>query len=228
MRRLLVVEDTEITLKLYKNEFKRYQNLEVTYAKSCKEAMALVYNQSFDLYIIDYILEAGFSGLDLVRILQKEENIFNRIIMISSQENNETITEAYELGVSNFLPKPIPFDILAALINRNLKMLEHNENNIVKTNSISLDSKKMKVLVFTGKRKNDCKVTLIEFRILFLIISRKGAVVTKDALSYLGKNSKDPMDNKAIEMHIVNLRKKSSIIKKFLKTKRGMGYSWDE
>ena len=131
------------------------------------------------------------------------------------------------MGVSNILPKPINFNVLTAILNKNIKMIESQSNYIEYDSSFIYDSKK---LVFKEKINDEfipLELTQIESKILFKLISSKSAIVSKESLSYLGKSFNDPMSDKAIEMHVKNLRAKSNYIKQHLKTRRGVGYIWE-
>jgi two-component system, OmpR family, response regulator len=228
MQKLLVIEDEPIISKLYKRQFDKFVNIDVTFASSFKEAMAIIYNNKFDHYIIDYNLEAGFTGIDIIKILQKEENIFNRIIMISATEDQEVLIDAYKLGVSNFLSKPVNFPVLNAILHRNIKMRLGQHNRELNLKNIELNPIEGMCNIKQNKMLVPVDLTPTQTKILYAIAKNPGSIINKETLSYLGKDSQEPLDNKTIEMHIANIRKKHEVLASCIKTKRGYGYYWYE
>ena len=224
MVRILIVEDSKIIRNLYKKRFKSSLNTAFDYAASYDEAVNLSLNNDYDLFIVDFILGEGKTGVDFIKILKSKFNIYNRVVFVSGNEDEEFLVNSYNLGVSNVLPKPINFKVLTAVLNKNIKMIESQSNFIKYDGDFIYDSQKM---IFKEKVNGDfvpLNLTQIESKILFKLISSKSAIVSKDNLSSLGKSYNEPMSDKAIEMHIKNLRSKSKYISEHLQTKRGFGY----
>ena len=71
-------------------------------------------------------------------------------------------------------------------------------------------------------------LTSTEFKILELLISKKGWVFNRDRiLDHLWGDEKAVLD-RTVDVHIKNLREKLGKAKKFIKNVRGIGYKVDE
>ena len=84
MIEIIVIDDDPSILKLFELQFKSEINTKFTLIDNYLEGLAEIANKSFDLYIVDYKLDAG-DGIKLISILQKEKNIDNRVLLMSSE-----------------------------------------------------------------------------------------------------------------------------------------------
>jgi len=106
MPNILVIEDDEIMLKAIKNILNK-EGFNVITAKDGKEAFEMMDNATYDIVITDLMLPHT-SGLEVVSRLRNHDSTKNvGIIVVSSVGNEETITEAFQLGADDYLKKPI-------------------------------------------------------------------------------------------------------------------------
>ena len=106
MPNILVIEDDEIMLKAIKNILNK-EGFNVITARDGKEAFEMIDNATYDIVITDLMLPHT-SGLEVVSKLRNHEATKNvGIIVVSSVGNEETITEAFQLGADDYLKKPI-------------------------------------------------------------------------------------------------------------------------
>lgn len=221
MLNILVIEDDLDLIKLMQAQFHSEINAKFTYASSYSEGMSLVSQRSFDLYLIDIKLDE-YSGLDILRVLQKEKNITNRVMVMSASKNNRDEITAYELGAANFLLKPLNFDILRSILKKNIRALSEQESLQLTTNDLILDITGRSCALKNADQVDEVHLSYIEFNILHKLMKSPGVVISKDDLSFLGKDRNEPMSFKALEMHIASLRKKIGNNK--IITKRNIGY----
>ena len=85
-----------------------------------------------DLVIVD-INMPGVSGLDVVKHIRVTENAKTPIMILSGNTQDETITEAFELGINDYMKKPLSLNEICARV-KNLIGLPKTEN-AVRTNS---------------------------------------------------------------------------------------------
>lgn len=112
--RLLLVEDDESvrqTLALFfANEGCRLEARE-----SAEDALELVRQRDFDVVLADFRLP-GKSGLDFFRSLQRLQPGAMKVLL-SAYMNEQVLSEAFRVGVHEFIEKPLtPDDIEDALI----------------------------------------------------------------------------------------------------------------
>jgi two-component system, OmpR family, response regulator len=220
MREILVIEDDNNIIALFKHYFKTSININFTYALSYSESLALIASRTFDIYIIDINLE-GHSGLDVLRVIQNERNrdIDNRIIVSSVDIDLNSKINSFDLGASNFLSKPISFDLLAAILRKNLRCIESKSAGNLNFPTLLIEFNTRCCFVKMDSKVTQINLTNIEFNILFKLAKSPSTIISKDNLSILGK---DPMSFKALEMHIASIRRK--IGKERIITSRGIGY----
>ncbi len=84
---------------------------EIVTVDNGKEAFETLNSESFDFIILDVFLP-GHSGLDIARFIRKELELKTPIVMLSRSKNEDLIKQAKEIGVNEFLSKPIEPDFL--------------------------------------------------------------------------------------------------------------------
>ena len=225
MRTILVIDDDKELLDLFQHRFRKELEVEFSLASSYSEGVSLIASRKYDLYILDLNL-GDYSGFDILKLLQKEENINNRIIIMSAERSSEKRIRAYDLGAANFIAKPLHFDLLRAMTKKNLRALDGSQPHRVFTKAFTLDLRMHQCFKQAGEQTFEIDLTPVEFNILFELAQNKNKVHRKEDLSFLGKDQNDPMSFKALEMHISSLRKKLG--ENVILTKRGIGYYLNE
>lgn len=218
---VLIDDDIDIH-SLFKHHFKNEVGVNFTYITDFIKGVATVINRSFDLYVVDLNLNDN-SGLEIIRLLQKEKNIDNRIILMSEKLDKESKIEAFNLGVSNVVDKPIDFDVLKPLLNKNIRMIEGASQETLRLGDLSINTSK-----YTCKNLETNEFihfTKTEFQLLVRLLMARGRIIPKDELCLTAKDNDEPMSHKSLEMKIVSLRKKLGEKSDFLKTIRGVGYA---
>jgi DNA-binding response OmpR family regulator len=224
MKKILIIDDDPDIITLLRSWFKNELAIDFTYTTEYIELRALIANEHFDLYLIDLNLRE-FSGFDVVKLIEKKEGIDNRIIMFSAAASQENMIKGYDLGVANFIEKPLKKNLVSSIMRKNLRAIDHLEQTNLTHGSITLNPSRHECLIKDGEKIKEIDLTPIEFRMLSRLISSHSRVVSKEELSFLGKDRHDPMSIKSVEMHIASLRNKLEKQSNLIKTKRGVGYS---
>lgn len=110
---ILYVEDDEVLMKLTKEVLLKFFN-NVTSAKNGKEALSLYKKNDYDIILTDINMPV-MNGIDLIKKIKKI-NSKQRFIVTSSHDDSEYLITLINLGVSNFILKPINTDKLLELI----------------------------------------------------------------------------------------------------------------
>ena len=179
-----------------------------------------------DLIILDLMLP-DTDGLEVCKQLRrKEKYAFIPIIMLTAKAEETDKIVGLELGADDYITKPFsPRELIArirAVLRRhNLKEKE----GIIKVNDVlEIDLEKYEVTV-TGKM---IELTTTEFKILRLLLSRRGRVFSRDEiLDYLWGHEKTVID-RTVDVHIRHLREKLGSASGFIKNIRGIGYKFKE
>lgn len=112
--RVLVVEDSKYMRNLLRGLLMSYGVGEVLEAGDGTEALKIVMTTPPDAIVCDLQM-TPMNGLEFVDLVRKAENSPNRfmpIVMITANPSRETVAAARDVGVSEFLAKPITAEAL--------------------------------------------------------------------------------------------------------------------
>lgn len=211
--KILIVEDDPIL-----NDHLTFclgKNYDVTSVLSVEEAINSIDCTSFHLLITD-ILITGKTGFDLLNYIN-DINLKLATIVISALEDNNNIIKCYDLGAVDFINKPI-----------NLTILERKINNLINTLHqincpLTLDSQNLQLTI------NNLKIpfTKTEFLIFELLYSTPFKIFTKDDIINSIWFENDNLSNSIVEVNIFNIRQKLGSNSNIIKTKKGIGYYYE-
>lgn len=210
---ILLVEDNlgiqkGLSYSLTKN------NYNVIVKSSIKDTKAYLQDNKPNLIILDIALPDG-SGLDLYKDYIKSLNI--NTIFLTADDNIDNIVFALDTGACDYITKPFEVRVLIAKINRILS----NKSLIIK--NIVFDFNKMEVF----KNSNVVSLTSLEKKILFLLVSNKNKVVTRENLiNYIWELTGNDVYDNTITVYLKRIREKLDT--DIIKTIKGIGYRIDE
>lgn len=223
---LLVDDDRELTSLL--KELLEMEGFTVQIAYDGQQALDLL-DSSVDLLLLDIMMPKK-NGINTLKELR--QNFQTPVIMLTARGSELDRVLGLELGADDYLPKPFNDRELVARIRAILRRSNWSEqaqsNN---DNSVPiLDVDGLQLNPGRQEASFDSQVldlTGTEFTLLYLLAQHLGQVVSREFLSQevLGKRL-TPFD-RAIDMHISNLRRKLPERKDGLpwfKTLRGRGY----
>ncbi|MDG3084637.1 response regulator [Vibrio hannami] len=218
---LLVDDDTELTSLL--KEVLTFEGFTVTEANDGEAGLKAV-NEDIDLILLD-VMMPRMSGTDMLKKLR--EHWETPVLMLTAKGEEIDRVIGLELGADDYLPKPFSDRELLARIKAILRRTQAG-NGSKSGDCIQYQD----IKVYPGKQEAYCadaliELTTTEFSLLAHFIQNPGETLTKEQLSLdvLGKRLA-PFD-RAIDMHVSNLRKKlpeRSDGKPRIKTLRGRGY----
>ncbi len=120
--KVLVVDDERGVARLFEQRFRkeiREGRVEFLFAYSGEEALELWTSRQSDLVmILSDINMPGMNGLELLRRLKAERAVVP-IYMISAYENESYQEQSRKLGADGFIPKPLDFQLIRALVLKN-------------------------------------------------------------------------------------------------------------
>lgn len=232
---LLVDDDLELTELLA--ELLSLEDFDVTVAHNGQEALQLLEKQSFDLILLDVMMPI-LNGIETLKQLRKTSDM--PVLMLSARDDEIDRILGLELGADDYLPKPFNDRELVARIKAILRRSVASNAVVeppIKRNNTPLDDNETNlsfagVELHLGRQQatyegRDLDLTGTEFALLQLLIRNPGQILSRELLSLeiLGKHL-TPYD-RAIDMHVSNLRKKlpeRNDNLPWFKTLRGRGY----
>lgn len=223
---LLVDDDVELTSLL--KDILSLEGYHVVEANNGLEGLAAV-TDDLDLILLD-IMMPKMNGMDMLRKLRETNEIPVLMLTAKGEEIDRVI--GLELGADDYLPKPFSDRELLARIRAILRRTQTKAKESNSSNSIKYQG----IEIFIGKQEAYSHGELLdltgtEFGLLSQFIQKPGEIISKEELSLevLGKRLA-PFD-RAIDMHVSNLRKKLPPLsegKPRIKTLRGRGYLFVE
>ncbi len=114
-KRILVVEDEERIRKII-SIIIRGEDIDIDEAADGKEALDKIFNEKYDLVILDLMIPEidGFGVLEKVR--ENEETQDLPIIIVSARTSDRDILEGLKGGANYYIPKPFePQELTSSL-----------------------------------------------------------------------------------------------------------------
>jgi DNA-binding response OmpR family regulator len=114
--KILAIDDQQLVLLPLE---KRLNELgyQVKTATSGKEGIEMYHSFEPNLIIVD-INMPEFSGLDLVKHIRIKENSKTPIMVLSGNTNDGIITESFDLGINDYMKKPLSLNEICARVKR--------------------------------------------------------------------------------------------------------------
>lgn len=220
MPKILIVED-DFDIQELLEIFLQENAYETATANDGIEAITLFNNNQFDLILLDIMLPK-IDGYTICELIRKQSNI--PIIMLTALDSEEQQIKGLDLQIDDYITKPFSMPILlrkiAAILRRSNQGTINSPHTIQYQNLVlSLDGYTVKV------DEKSFMLTQKEFELLRELLTHQGQVLTRQSL--LNKIWKYDFygDERVVDTHIKNLRKKLDI--NFIQTVRGVGYKID-
>ena len=113
MRKRLIVDDEVDVREFAKNFFKK-RNIEVFTSSGGQDALNIIETQKPDLVLLDVRMEE-MSGVEVLKELRKRNNSV-KVVMVTGVEDEETVNEAYSLGIKGYVHKPLVLEELEKVV----------------------------------------------------------------------------------------------------------------
>lgn len=223
--KILVIEDNEDTRTFLKHILgKEY---EVLLADNAVLGIDYARNQTPDLILLDIMLP-HLSGTDAVQILKKDERTSHiPVIFLSAKSKISDITSGLNLGADDYIPKPFDYKELLARVQARLRIAaaKSGAGDPLVVGDLHIDPAGRTVKY----RNKSIELTLTEFDILRKLASAPGETISrKDIIEAVRHNSKKPINDRTIDVHIRAIRKKIPEMQKHLSSVYGVGYRYDK
>lgn len=209
---ILIADDEEYMIKIVKAYFDK-EGFQTFTANNGQQALDLYYDHKIDLAILDWMMP-DVSGIQVCKEMKKHNQ--TKVLMLTAKSEHEDELLALETGADDYVRKPFDPRILLVRVK---KMLQMESIYFFGDLKIDLNGKKI------WRSEQDLNVTNKEFQLMKHLVLNKGKVLTRKVLldqiwgfDYFG-------EERTVDTHIRRLREK--IGEDWIKTHRGMGYSFE-
>lgn len=221
MQRILVVEDDFDIQELLQN-FLQETGYEVDIAGDGVEALSIFVDGKYDLILLDIMLPK-IDGYGVCELIRKQSDV--PIIMLTALNGEDDQIKGLDLQVDDYITKPFSMPILIRKIAAVLR--RSSQGTVESYQSITYGNLLLNCDGYTATMNgNTFELTQKEFEILRELLTHQGRILTRQNL--LDKLWRYDFygDERVVDTHIKNLRKKLGI--DFIQTIRGVGYKIDK
>jgi DNA-binding response OmpR family regulator len=223
MSRILIVED-EPDIALGLEDDLKVEGHDVEVVCDGETAAWRGREAQWDLILLDVMLPRK-DGFDVCRDLRRAR-VGTPIILLTAKAQEAEKILGLELGADDYVTKPFSPRELRARIKAVLRRFSHAEETTYRFGDVEVDFTRAEV----RRAGTAMEVTPIEFKLLAVFIQRRGRVLSRDQLLEAAWDRGTHVTERAVDAHIVNLRRKIEphpSEPKFLLSVRGLGYRFD-
>ena len=214
---ILFLED-EPTIQEVLTEYMRIQGYDVTCVQDGEAALRMLEECSYDMAVLD-IMVPGMNGLEVLQFI-KEQRPEMATIMLTALGDERTQVQAFNLYADDYVIKPVSPIILLKRMETILRRVKRERSGDEKGLVVCDDSYQA---FYDGK---SLELTLSEFLLLQVLRKEPKRAFTREQLILRIFNEDDVGNDRIIDAHIKNLRKK--LPGNYIKTVIGVGYQFRE
>ncbi len=216
--RILIIED-ETAIQSILSELLTDAGYEIEVASNGLEGVTKFREKSFSLVLLD-IMMPKIDGYTVCEMIRQESNI--PIIMLTALDEEQAQVKAFELKVDDYITKPFSLKLVLMRVEAVLRRVKERETqeptNILTYGNIRLDQTSHSVSV----NGEPVSITHTEYGLLELFLQHPGRVFTRDNLLNQVWGYDIACEEKTVNIHIMNLRRKLDT--DLIETIRGVGY----
>ena len=223
MNRVLIIDDdTRLTEML--DEYLTPEGLSVTAVPNGTAGLREAQTGEHDLIVLDVMLP-GLSGFEVLKQL-REAAIDTPVLMLTARGDDVDRIVGLEMGADDYLSKPFnPRELLARIKAIFRRTTEAEQDDVVELEVGPLKAHLQRREAKLGDQP--LRLTNAEFVILVTLMRAAGEVVSRETLTRTALGRRLLPDDRSLDTHISNLRKKlgqESDDQLQIRSVRGSGY----
>jgi len=219
MVKVLFLED-EPTIQEVITEYMKLQQYDVTPVDDGEVAIRLLGEHAFDLAVLD-IMVPNKNGLEVLQYI-REFKPDMAVIMLTAIHDEQTQVKAFNLYADDYVIKPISPLILLKRMETILRRTKYSEKKTEKIDGLYLNDASYQAFY----DNEPLQLTLSEFLLLQALKKETGRAFTREQLILRIFNEDYIGNDRIIDAHVKNLRKK--LPRNYIKTVIGVGYQFSE
>jgi len=223
MEKILIIEDDNDINNLIAEALGK-AGYECVQAFSGTEGLLYARTDNFSLAVMDLMLP-GMTGEELLPKLKQEHNI--PVIVLSAKDSLDSKVSLLNMGAEDYITKPFAVDELIARAGVQIRRFSSTEE--VSPSAITRKGLTLCKDTFSAEiNGNKISLTKQEFKIMELLISHPNKVFSKQDIYDYAWEDYYIGEDKTINMHISNIRKKLKAFsnEEFIETVWGIGFKF--
>jgi len=222
-KKILVIDDEEDVTTLVGYHL-RSRGYRVETINDPNLIMGLARSFQPDLIILD-VMMPDLNGIQICRMLRADPRLRKVAVMFLSAKTEEgDRIQGLEVGADDYICKPFSNKELLLRVQSIFRRLDdagdHQKGVILQIGAIVVDVDHHRVVV------NDAPIelTATEFKLLRVLMERKGRVQARDHLLLNVWNYEAEIETRTVDTHVRRLREKLGSEASLIETVRGVGY----
>ena len=213
---ILIIED-EIAIQNILAEPLRACGYEVVTASDGLEGINTFHAHHIDLILLDIMLPK-INGYAVCEMIRQEAR--TPIILLTALDTEADQIKGFDLLADDYITKPFSIKLVLKRVEALFRRTEtmDMDTDTLRYKELQISAKQRQVLVSGA----EVILTQSEFDILLLFLKHQGRVFTRDELLNLVWGYEFIGEEKSVNFHIMNLRKKLGV--DYIETVRGVGY----
>lgn len=201
------------------------ERVRLSTASSVAEARSQIERELPDFILLDVELPDG-DGYQLCTLLQNDERTRDiPILFLTGRTETQGKLLAFAAGADDFVTKPFDrLELRARIESRLAKLAARNSRSeVLRVGDLRLDIPRYRAVRVEDGRDTDLQLTPHEFRLLHHLAAREGRVLSRPHLCDAVWGDV-VVNERTVDTHISNLRRKLGPLGGCLQAVRGVGY----
>jgi two-component system KDP operon response regulator KdpE len=220
---VLLVEDDRMLRRALRASFRNW-DFDVAEAESGEEALAVVSGDPPDLVVLDLTLP-GIDGLETLRHLRTFTDV--PVVVLTVRDSLRDKVAALESGADDYVLKPFAPEELLARSRAHLRRStsDRPQPAVLRAGDLEIDLARSLVTW----RGDVVQLTPTELRLLEVLLTHRGKLVSREQLLEAVWGSRRPSDRGRVRVFMVHLRRKlhdDAARPRLILTEPGLGYRW--
>ncbi len=222
IRLLLIDDDIELCDLLV--EFLGTEGFHLNAVHDGESGVDAALSGDYALVLLDVTLPK-LNGFDVLKKIRQESDI--PVLMLTARGDDVDRVIGLEFGADDYLPKPYNHRELVArikaILRRGRPSPQDTAAKFLQLDDITLNLSNREAVI----DDEPLELTATEFQVLRSLIEKAGELISRDDLTQIALNRRLTPYDRAIDMHVSNVRKKIGTRKdgqQRIKTVRGAGY----
>ena len=162
---------------------------------------------SFDVVVLDWTLETGSSGLEVLHWIRKTLASDIPIIFVTARQAEEDIVTALQAGADDYLGKPVrQHELLARL--QALARRAQPETEVLECPPYTFDTSNRQVLL----NDEPVRLTEKEYELAVFLFRNRGRVLSRQHLLTSVWGTSADLNTRTVDTHASRLRKKLKLL----------------
>jgi two-component system, OmpR family, phosphate regulon response regulator PhoB len=221
-KKILVVDDEADVTELVSYHLKT-KGYEVMTANNPNNSLSLARTFLPDLVILD-VMMPDLNGIQICRLLRADPQLKNvPVVFLTAKAEEADRVQGLETGADDYICKPFSTKELILRVQSILRRVSENADDPVKklqAGEIAIDIERHEATI-AGKL---IELTATEFKLLRLLMERRGRVQTREHLLLNVWNYETEIETRTVDTHVRRLREKLGAEADWIETIRGVGY----